>query len=361
MKVVHIIWGLTYGGIETMLVNIANEQVKLGAEVHIVILNDLIDKTLSKNFNEKIHLHCIGRKRHSKNPFFAVKLTRLLKNINPDAIHLHRSEIIQLIFSKNLRRKVSVTIHDIPSGEMRPVRLRRIIPMLNWFVSSNVMCIEKIPHVFSISQAVHDALINNYGVNSTVICNGICTNKFLQRSLHPYEKDLRIVQVSRLVHEKKGQDLLIQAVAKLDSTTVDFIGEGKSLDFLKDLAKNLKIDERVHFLGNREQNYITTHLKDYDLFVQPSRYEGFGLTCAEAMAANVPTLVSAGQGPAEVTCGDVFGWTFDSDNFQDLADKINYIRNHYGEALDKVIKARKHVVDNYDVNITAKKYLDSYL
>ena len=41
MKVVHINWGLTYGGIETMLVNIANSQVENGAEVHICIIKDL--------------------------------------------------------------------------------------------------------------------------------------------------------------------------------------------------------------------------------------------------------------------------------------------------------------------------------
>lgn len=362
MKIAHVIWGLTYGGIETMLVNIANEQVKMGAEVHVIVINDLIDKTLSKNFNVHIQLHCIGRKPHSKNPFFALKLTRLLKKINPDAIHLHRCEIIQMIFSKRLKMKTSVTIHDMPSGSIRPVGIRRFIPMLNWFVTSNVMCIERVPHVFAISQAVHEAILNKYGVNSIVVCNGICTNKFSQRPVNIYDGVFRIVMVSRLVHEKKGQDLLIKAIARLNmSITVDFIGEGKSMNFLQNLARDLNIAEKVNFLGNKEQNYIFTHLKDYDLFIQPSRYEGFGLTCAEAMASNVPVLVSGGQGPSEITCGDTFGWTFESGDYMDLSDKIKYIYNHYNEALGKVKKAHQHVVDNYDVSITAKKYLDNYI
>lgn len=361
MKVAHVIWGLMYGGIETMLVNIANEQVKLGAEVHVIIINDLIDETLFRNFDVHIQLHRIGRKVHSKNPFFALRLTKLLQKLNPDAIHLHQCEIIQMIFSKKLKKKTSVTIHDMPSGAMRPEGIRRFIPMLNWFVTSNVMCIEKVPHVFAISQAVHDAILDDYGVKSIVVYNGICTGRFSQRPVNTCNGVFRIVQVSRLFHEKKGQDLLIKAVAGLNlNITIDFIGEGQSLKFLQNLARDLNVTGKVNFLGNREQNYIATHLKDYDLFVQPSRYEGFGLTCAEAMAANVPVLVSRGQGPSEITCGDTFGWTFKTGDSSDLSDKIKYIYNHYNEALGKVITARQHVVENYDVSITAKKYLDNY-
>ena len=44
MKVTHIFWSLGFGGIETMLVNIANEQAKAGAEVSIIIINDWLDR-----------------------------------------------------------------------------------------------------------------------------------------------------------------------------------------------------------------------------------------------------------------------------------------------------------------------------
>ena len=41
MRIVHIFWSLSYGGIETMLVNIANAQAADGAEVHVVVINDV--------------------------------------------------------------------------------------------------------------------------------------------------------------------------------------------------------------------------------------------------------------------------------------------------------------------------------
>lgn len=77
-------------------------------------------------------------------------------------------------------------------------------------------------------------------------------------------------------------------------------------------------------------------------------------------AAKLPVLVSSGQGPAEVTENDKFGWVFENGDVNDLADKILYISNHYDEALKKAEAGYAHVHENYDVSVTAKKYLELY-
>lgn len=363
MKVAHIFWGLTYGGIETMLVNIVKAQVEMGAEVWVLLVNDVYDEQLMATMDKRIHIVTLGRKRHSQSLKFVLKLNAALSLINPDAIHLHGSCFYGMIFSHRLSRVASVTLHDLPSGKVRRWGiLGRMFPILNFHLRGNVSYIDRIPRVFAISEAVKRELKERYGVDSVVICNGIPTNNYGQRSLRGLsDGKLRMVQVSRLEHDKKGQDLLIEAVAKIDDNVhVDFIGDGGSREYLEQLTKKLGMENRVSFLGTKPQDYVASHLQDYDLFVQPSRYEGFGLTVAEAMAANVPVLVSAGQGPAEVTCGDNYGWTFENGCIDDLAAKINHIRNHYTDALDKVKAARKHVIDNYDVGVTARKYLGSY-
>ena len=56
MKIAHIFWGLGTGGIETMLVNIANEQARLGHEVHIIIINDLVNEPLDTISSVMFHL-----------------------------------------------------------------------------------------------------------------------------------------------------------------------------------------------------------------------------------------------------------------------------------------------------------------
>lgn len=139
-----------------------------------------------------------------------------------------------------------------------------------------------------------------------------------------------------------------------------FIGDGESMQYLQQLTRQLGVDDHVHFLGKQSQDYIAHHLKDYDLFVQPSRREGFGLTVAEAMATKVPVLVSSGQGPAEVTENDRFGWVFENGDERDLADKVKYISEHYADAVRKTDDACRHVREHYDVSVTARRYMELY-
>ena len=367
MKVVHIYWSLTYGGIETMLVNLANAQAELGADINVVIINDWGENSLFDAFSQKVKIHNIGRKLHSKSPLFIKKLNTVIDEIKPDAIHLHSGAFWWMLSKQNRKRKVSVTLHALPRKLVKRVCFfNRLFPLLDMKVGGNVINLDIIPTVFAISQAVHNELLQNFGINSIVISNGIVTRKFMRREHVVSHTPFRIIQVGRIDYGVKGQDLVIEAIAKLKGrATIDFVGnvgenyEGK-YNYLKELANKLGVTDWVNFLGKQNQNFIAENLKNYDLLVQASRIEGFGLTVAESMAAEVPTIVSTGQGPAEVTCGDKYGWTFENGNAEDLAHMIERIINNYDVALKKAVEGRKHVIGNYDVQITAKKYLENY-
>lgn len=343
-----------------MLVNIANAQAESGAEVHVCIIKDIYIEELIKSFRGDVTLHFLHGQSKIKRIGSIFKLNRLLMQLQPDAIHLHSSGLYTFLWHKHLSRVASVTLHDLPTGSVRRGSLvSRLFPFL--FGAGNVYYIDRVPRVFAISNAVKDELWKYHGVKSTVVCNGVMTRKFKLRPEHTAGDPFRIVMVSRLEHDKKGQDLLIEAAAKLHGLVhVDLIGEGSSREYLENLVKNLHAESIVSFLGVKPQTYIAEHLADYDLFVQPSRWEGFGLTVAEAMAAKVPVLVSEGQGPAEVTCGNLYGWTFENGNADDLAAKIKYIYDNYKEAMEKANTALSYVQDTYDVSVTARKYLELY-
>ena len=359
--VVHIFWSLTFGGIETMLVNIANAQVREGCRVKVMIINELWEETLLRAFDERVELLLVHKRHGSGNPFFLPRLWRLLIGARADVIHLHGSGLLAML-PPWLRKRCCCTLHDMPHGSLRPSSpLARLLPLLAIKDQSNVRLIHRLPAVVGISQAVSDALLKDYGVASKVVCNGIDTGAFRTRGDRPADHPLRIVMVSRLVHEKKGQDLLIEAVASLKGQArVDFIGIGESLDYLQELTRRLGAEDWVRFLGSHTQGQVREELADYDLFVQPSRYEGFGLTVAEAMAAGVPVVVSSGQGPAEVTCGDQFGWTFPNGDAKALAKLIVHLATHYDVAIAKASEARLHVRHTYDVSVTAHNYVLEY-
>lgn len=362
MKVTHIFWSLGFGGIETMLVNIANEQAEAGAEVSIIIINDWLEESLVNRLSPCVRLVRLNRRLHSHSLSFIYQLNRALDRVSPDVIHLHSSGLIRLLCSKQSRVACS-TLHDLPTGAVRRGRLMNLLPFAHMalYESSNVVNIDEVPKVFAISNAVQQALHDNYRVESTVVCNGIVTSRFVSRPEIMPRGRLRIVMVSRLEHEKKGQDLLIRAAAVLQgAVTVDFIGIGSSMEYLKQLTVELHVKEYVRFLGKQTQDYVAAHLADYDLFVQPSRWEGFGLTVAEAMAAGVPVLVSEGQGPAEVTQGNRYGWLFANGDAEDVSRQIAFIKEHYSEAMTKACEAKDYVRNMYDVSVTARSYLREY-
>lgn len=140
---------------------------------------------------------------------------------------------------------------------------------------------------------------------------------------------------------------------------VDFIGDGPSYDYLEKLVSKYHIEEYVHFLGGQTRKYIYDKLCNYDLLVQPSISEGFGLTVAEAMAACVPVLVSDVPGTMEVIGKDLYGSHFETENYRKLAECILQIQKEPFN-IDQLQKARSYAIANFDISHTAKTYLNEY-
>lgn len=364
MEVVHVTWTLNFGGIETMLVNIANHQVQNGADVTIIVLNQEYEPSLTSKLSGKVNLIINSRAHASKNPMLIKWINNHLEDLNPDIIHTHSSKIIGL-FKKKWQRRAVTTLHALPFGSFYNSKLPRFLtkylPVVNiWGETGNLGNMNLYCHVFAISNSVKEGL-EKFGIKSQVIYNGIPTQQFKKRAPKYPGKKFKIVQVGRLECVNKGQDVMLEALKLLpDNFTVDFIGDGPDLDLMRKKTEEYNLTNRVKWLGAQSQPFIAENLKEYDLFVQPSRLEGFGLTVAEAMSAQLPVLVSSGQGPEEVTQGERYGWTFDNGNPFSLAKGIKNILAKYDQALEKACKAREYVLENYDVAATADNYLKAY-
>lgn len=337
-KIVHVIFSLATGGVENMLVDILNFQ-SMYFRTTLFIINDVVNSDLLQRLNKDIAVVRIGRKPGTFSPFSFVSLNLKLFLEQPSIIHCHNHNAINFL-APTLRAKAVLTLHD--TG----------YPIKN---------LRKFKSVFAISKAVKNDIESRSEVEATVVYNGIHVEKIQVKRNVKSRSDFRIVQVSRLIHEKKGQHLLIEALKIVKGYInceifVDFIGEGPSLDFLKKLTEELGLNQNVRFLGLLSRNLIYKSLCDYDLLVQPSLYEGFGLTIAEALAANIQVVVSDLEGPKEVLAILNEGITFIPDDVSDLADKIMKaiaLKDHPLESREKVLR-------NFNIEFTAKSYLTHY-
>jgi len=204
-------------------------------------------------------------------------------------------------------------------------------------------------------------------MNAILVYNGICTKLVQQKTNFNIGKSFKIIIVSRLRHEKKGQHIAIEALKSLKKKGItniklDLIGEGPSELYLKKLVEENGLNNDINFIGLKDKNYIYNHLKDYELLIQPSFYEGFGLTVLEGMVAKVPVLVSNIDGPMEIIDYGEYGYSFEVGNAENLADQIKNIQLNYTqqEFKKKVQDAYQIVKLDFDISKTASEYLRLY-
>jgi glycosyltransferase involved in cell wall biosynthesis len=114
----------------------------------------------------------------------------------------------------------------------------------------------------------------------------------LPRLKHPRWK-INSLFVGRLENEKRPE-LALESVAHARKAGHDIgltvVGSGRMQDVLREKAKQLAITDRVEFLG--WQRDIAPYLQRADIFLCPSRFEGYGLAIIEALAAGVPVLAT---------------------------------------------------------------------
>lgn len=105
---------------------------------------------------------------------------------------------------------------------------------------------------------------------------------------------LRVLSIARL-SEQKGLDIALPAVAALKKKGIGFrwyiIGMGPEEEKLKAMAKELDVADRVFFLGERPNPY--PYLRQCDVYLQPSRFEGKSIAVDEAMVMTRPILLTA--------------------------------------------------------------------
>ena len=347
MKIIHAIFSFYVGGAETMLIDIINRQCKEGS-VSLIIVNDKVNADLLNTIDKHVNVYILNRKEHNKLQLFSVlyKINRIVSKIDPDVIHCHDNKLFP--FFATWRKKTCLTVHSMVQSTLFLKNYRT---------------------VFAISKAVQEDVEKQAGIFAPVVYNGIEIEQYKQRITYDFNKEKEVFQIallSRLSSELKGQHIAMQAIRILKKQDLNvklyLIGGGSpdELSHLKALSMEYETENEVEFVGLKDREWIKNNLKNYHLLIQPSLYEGFGLTIIEGFACGLPVVASDLDGPKEILETLHSGLLIKPDDPIDLADKISQVILAYrNKAIDKKYVSTDDLY-RFDIRTTVKNYLQLY-
>lgn len=355
INVLHLLTTLSLGGTETMIYNLVQDKsLDDKVDYTLVVLKDIINEELKEELlNIKDCKIYIFDQKDFKHPKTLFKLLKIIIKNKIDIVHSHGEK--WSFYCKLLMPWVKLvrTTHDTTVvknySNFWVFLVKRIVDM-NTAISDAVLAEFK------------DRKINNV----VKVYNGIKVSRFAKEKTEKNSDNniLKIVNVARLMLPKKGQDILINALSECKQRglqfSCDFIGgtyNEISETTLRNLVKEKHLENEIKFVG--EEYHIENLLSNYDVFILPSRFEGFGLVLLEAMASGLPVIASNIDGPIELINDGENGLLFESENPIDLADKIEYIYNNRTK-LKELAETASLYVQNFDISVMCKNFYNVY-
>jgi len=181
--------------------------------------------------------------------------------------------------------------------------------------------------ILTVSHATKNSLINDFGVNGDKILmlyNGVDIAKYDAVHIDSTLTN-NIIFVGRLAPHKHV-DHLINSVNKLQKTipdlTLTIVGKGEEKDKLIQMVNKLELEKIITFKQDLTDEELITEIKKSELLVLPSTREGFGMVLAEANCCYKPVITYASGGTVEVVENGYNGFLIESENIEELTQKI---------------------------------------
>jgi glycosyltransferase involved in cell wall biosynthesis len=215
----------------------------------------------------------------------------------------------------------------------------------------------------------------SYGVKESLLSFGICDSKIkVIYNPQPIKKIRKlateapavelcpdrksIITVGRLVDEKDHVTLIraFEKVRKRIKSRLYIIGDGPNREKLESLAESLDVADDVIFLGWQSNPFAI--LKQAELFILSSHFEGFGNVIVEAMVCGLPIVsTDCPSGPSEILKDGKAGLLVPVKDSDSLANAITKLLTDQ-QAYEEYSRKSLNRVNDFDVSLIAKEYLD---
>lgn len=336
---VHRSAGGTYGGALVDLLRVLEKLDKTSFEPIVLLSHgDFHTEMFQKIGIRTIHLPLPPwRKGKSlpRIPFAIYRLVSLLRSEKIDLVHLNDADDVATVGLACRWVGIPLIVHA--RSEMEPRKFKKL-----W--------VHRADYVFAVSEAVRQAAIDG-GVlpeRIQVLHSGIDTSFFHDageeeriRKLYHLEDKVVVGTVANL-SSVKGPELFLDALALVYRKHPEVVGLWVGADDhgmqkgLEELAGKIGIGGKIIFSGFQPE--FRSYIAAMDLFVSPSRKEGFGLVLLEAMVQGKPVVATQTAGASEIVVDGGTGFLVPTQDAATLAKAISSLvqnaplRKSMGEA-----------------------------
>lgn len=359
---------LFLSGVTTHLIDLSNELIKKRHNVYIftagaqnpnneanVRLADRLEATGAKIVKINFPLTSTNKTSYLVSMLRSVAVVaKELKKNNIDVIHIHTPALsfIPII----LRKKFVKTVH--------------IKDLALSFLD------KKASHEIVISRETYDEAIRKFHYKEneiTLIFNGVAEsfaktisnndkNNFKETKNIP--KDKIIIGIVGSVQYRKGHDILLEAISQLRSDLKNkvhliILGEGNETEeiWLKSLIRKFNLESTISKFGFQDPK---SYYDIMDIFVLPSRLEGFPLVVIEAMMSNCCVIRSDTEGAYDQIEPGVSGLLFKNESIAELTKQLEFAINNEPERIKIAAAGREYALDNFTAEKMTEKTIAVY-
>lgn len=315
------------GGIATYLKYLISAQSRLTdvEKIYLLVSNFNSDNDLLKLSSNKLVVIKYKYRRSVKGIFKIWSLSKLIRKLNPDIIHIHSSFAgmirMKFLFS-SFKKRIIYCAHGWSFNQDISLVRKNIYKIMEFFLSFGC---EKIINISNYEEINSSFIENNKMItiyNSLPLCDDA-----LPHITHKFNKNsevLKILFVGRL-DKQKGIDLLVRSVNSMDESN------SCELTIVGDAVVNPIIEKKntdnIKFLGWLDKTKVYQAMSEADVLVIPSRWEGFGLVALEAMRAHCLVLASDAGALPEIVLNEDTGFVFHSGSLDSLEYELKQVKS----------------------------------
>jgi glycosyltransferase involved in cell wall biosynthesis len=377
--------GRSLGGVEAWMYHVAEELVKNNHNVCAYMLDN------QRSFVDEMPVGVQIRRIQYKLPinipgcplnWKLSKVTRELRKIADDIdIFWTRSYLMTYAATKISEGRPVIYVQATPypvyaklSASNRSKRIS-FIRLLRWKIKLKEMhyaeksAMDRSTVLVYLSSTRRDETLEFYGNRFSAKCHvipsGVDLKRFVPSKRKKLDGCLKIVSVCRLSVEK-NLTCVVRAVNILKRRGIPvnykIVGEGPQRDNLNRLIHEFKLEDCISLVGRRTN--IEMYLSEADIFVLPSRYEGFGTAYLEALACGLPCIALKGNPPKiRVASNEIIehgktGWLVDDNSPELMADTLQMAYKSPELVRECSLKARKSCEERFTWPLVIKKLLD---